>query len=950
MSKVLYSRISTDRARRFSVRTEITTNITGTRVDRKTPAALEAEEHLRKMARMEGLLASLYDGSRIRVNRCAMSGGALEIEYVEGETLEKEFDRILVGEGAEALRDAVRAYLGEVFPDDKMTETGEVSPEFTERFGELPGRMIPFMSLPVTDIDMIPGNVLSGRDGLTLLDYEWTFDFPVPASFAMYRILYYYPESSPMRRNMLPLTWYSGFGISKEDARSFREMEEHFQRYMRGESGAEDAAASEGDAPAVVEEASGTGSWSGLELLQVFFSDGSGFEPENVLYYPFTGRRVDARIRVPENAVEARLDPGDRCGACRIEGLRLEGSDEDLFFRTNGTRLSDDRVIFTEEDPQLIVRLPEGSDRVLLASLEIEHYDREKLDRMASRKRRGKSFFTRLRENLKKKRLGETPLCHIESQVSSPQMCVVRGWAYDPDSDVKIRVTRADGTEIPFEIHRFRRPDVEEEFSVTREEQNGFLLFAMRGDIGGDEFTLDLRAGMNRRSVSLSANENNFIAQIEQNLPGAGKYHSDFVNGRPSAAELEEQRRKSGKMTTRFSIVIPLYNTRPMYLDALLESVTAQSYPPWQLCLADGSSEDFVEEEVKKWLSDDRVRYVRLRENLGISGNTNAALDLADGDFIVLADHDDVLEADALYNIAKAIDEDPSLDILYTDEDLTDETGTCFFSPRYKPDFDPDRLCCVNYICHILAIRRSVMDEAGHFRTETDGAQDWDMILRCSEKTDRIRHIPKVLYHWRSSMESTAGNPESKGYAIEAGRRAIRDHMDRTGAKGDLEYTGLFVVFRPVLAADGTPRVTALMSGSPGDEKAKEKADDLAGRTEYPELDIIVTEAPEDEEPEGEYVVFIDSDMEAVSPDWADRLLGYCAREGTGIVGTCTDDTDPAVKRVDMVPRGGAMMRRDLYERFRNAGSWDDICAAVRGEGLCIVNDPGVRWRRNGDR
>ena len=234
-----------------------------------------------------------------------------------------------------------------------------------------------------------------------------------------------------------------------------------------------------------------------------------------------------------------------------------------------------------------------------------------------------------------------------------------------------------------------------------------------------------------------------------------------------------------------FSIVVPLYKTQEKYLNELVESIKDQTYSNWGLCLSDGSGADSPLKEILKELehSDSRIKVISSKESLQIAENTNAAIDIATGDYIVFADHDDILSIDALYECAKCINENSKVDMIYSDEDKVSMDGQTYFEPHFKPDLNMDLLCSVNYFCHLVVVKRQLLDQTGDLDGEYNGAQDYDFVLRCVEKTDAVYHIPKILYHWRAHMDSTAENPESKRYAFEAGRRAIQKHYERIGLK-----------------------------------------------------------------------------------------------------------------------------------------------------------------------
>ena len=264
-----------------------------------------------------------------------------------------------------------------------------------------------------------------------------------------------------------------------------------------------------------------------------------------------------------------------------------------------------------------------------------------------------------------------------------------------------------------------------------------------------------------------------------------------------SEEEYRAQKEYSFSKDIFMSLLVPAYETRKEYLRQLIDSVLAQSYGSFELIIADAGKSSGVRETVEEY-SDSRIIYKKLAENGGIAANTNSALELARGDVILLLDHDDLLERDALFHIAKAFEEGALF--VYTDEDKLSEgrRGSHYFSPNRKPDFDLELLYSNNYICHLTAMDAALLKAAGGFRPEYDGAQDYDLFLRCIEKMaekdfyipqGRIVHVPRVLYHWRVHELSTADNPESKLYAYEAGRRALEDMLKRRGIKGRAEHS-----------------------------------------------------------------------------------------------------------------------------------------------------------------
>lgn len=264
-----------------------------------------------------------------------------------------------------------------------------------------------------------------------------------------------------------------------------------------------------------------------------------------------------------------------------------------------------------------------------------------------------------------------------------------------------------------------------------------------------------------------------------------------------TVAELKAQRDYVFKERLLISIIVPAYETNEDFLKQLLDSVLLQSYENFELIIADASKSRVVREVLSEY-DDERLVYKKLEANAGISGNSNEGLKAAKGSIVTFLDHDDFLEPDALFYIAKAFDEGARL--VYTDEDKYN--GSIYFKANRKPDFDLDLLLSNNYICHLFAADIEIVKAVGGFRPEYDGAQDFDLILRCaqnvinekegealSEIRRKIVHIPRVLYHWRVHPDSTAENPDAKLYAYEAGLLAVQDYYDRRSIKAKVQHT-----------------------------------------------------------------------------------------------------------------------------------------------------------------
>lgn len=308
-----------------------------------------------------------------------------------------------------------------------------------------------------------------------------------------------------------------------------------------------------------------------------------------------------------------------------------------------------------------------------------------------------------------------------------------------------------------------------------------------------------------------------------------------------------------GHQTVKFSVVVPAYNTEPEHLADMIESIRQQTYGNWELCIADGSpasmlerfraGEDKLSQILVEYLTGPRVKYEHLSENLGISGNTNAAFALAAGDFVVMVDHDDVLEVDALEQIARVIYVHPQADFIYSDSDLTDHDNLYNYNHLLKPRWSQEMLYSANYITHLSVVRTSLLHRIGGWKKEYDGAQDWDLFLRIGEATKEIYHIPAVLYHWRAAASSTARDIGTKPYAKLAQLRSVQDHLDRRGLPGktafvDEQSTCIRVVWDPEYLASTDPEDVLLFTAE-GVQLSEESAVELRAWALQPDMGVI---------------------------------------------------------------------------------------------------------------
>lgn len=419
-------------------------------------------------------------------------------------------------------------------------------------------------------------------------------------------------------------------------------------------------------------------------------------------------------------------------------------------------------------------------------------------------------------------------------------------------------------------------------------------------------------------------------------------YSKKFVENSFLAVDNREQQEQTVfPRNIKFSILVPLYNTPKQYLDEMIQSVLNQTYKNWELCMADGSDE--AHHEVGEWCQeycrkDERIRYKKLEQNKGISINTNACFEMAEGDYIGLFDHDDILHPSVLYEVMKVICE-KNADFIYTDEatfEGNDITNIITF--HFKPDYAFDNLIANNYICHFSVFARELIKNAGLFRNEYDGSQDHDMILRLTSAAENVQHIPKLLYFWRSHPSSVASDINSKTYAIDAGKRAVRDHLESHGIHAVVESSRAFpTIYRIKYELTATPMISILIPNKDHVADLTNCIDSILEKSTYKNYEIIIIENNSKEEKtfayyqylenfenirviywehefnyaainnygagfaNGEYLLLLNNDMEVITYNWMEELLMYGQRKDVGAVGAKLYYGDDTIQHAGVV-------------------------------------------------
>lgn len=492
---------------------------------------------------------------------------------------------------------------------------------------------------------------------------------------------------------------------------------------------------------------------------------------------------------------------------------------------------------------------------------------------------------------------------------------------------------------------------------------------------------------------------------------------------RVSRQELFAQRKTKFSYAPKFSVVVPLYHTPAKFLKDLVRSMMYQSYANWELCLVNASPEDVhLTSLLENWaMRDKRIRVIRLEKNLGIAQNTNAGIAASTGEFIAFLDHDDFLEPDALFCYADALNKDKTIDVFYSDEDKTDEYAAHYFYPHFKSDFNIDLLHANNYMCHFLAVRKSLVDTVGGLNEKFDGAQDYDFVLRLTENTKKIYHCPRVLYHWRCSNQSTAANQGNKMYAIHAGKAALNAHYKRIGWNARAQEGAVDGWYQTKFTLKEEPLVSILIPNKDHTDDLDVCLNSFFERADYQNYEFIIIEnnsvLPEtfayyekiEKEHDnvkvvyweagfnysainnfgfkfakGDYIMLLNNDVELITPDIFQSMLGFCMRPEVGIVGAKLLYNDHTVQHAGVLVGAGGLadhvfkgiheddpgymgraissqdvsavtaacllVKRSVYEEvggledeFQVAFNDVDFCLKVRKAGYLIVYDADVK-------
>ena len=413
------------------------------------------------------------------------------------------------------------------------------------------------------------------------------------------------------------------------------------------------------------------------------------------------------------------------------------------------------------------------------------------------------------------------------------------------------------------------------------------------------------------------------------------------------------------------SIIMPVRNTDLTCLKRSISSVRNQAYPYWELCIAnDGSDKRGIREVLESFQAKDkRIKVVNLPQCTGIVGATNAALSMTTGEFVGFLDHDDELAPHALLQVVRWLNKQPELDVLYSDEDRIIGERRC--EPFFKPDWSPDLLLSMNYTGHFLVIRRELIQELGGLRPEAEGSQDYDLVLRITEKTNRIAHIPEILYHWRITPGSVTNRPESRARAFEAAQKALTSALERRGLQGQVMQIGEGR-YRIKYKVQCTPRISIIIPTRDKVHLLQRCVGTIHERSSYKNYELIIVDnqskdpATMDyltfvqqrgickvvpftepfnyakinnfavEQAEGEYLVFLNNDTEVISPDWLEELLSYAQQKRIGAVGAKLLFPDNTIQHGGVIVGLGGVAGHAFYGLPATDPGYMDLATVAR--------------------
>ena len=679
----------------------------------------------------------------------------------------------------------------------------------------------------------------------------------------------------------------------------------------------------------------------------VYFDYGNGFTPDaktDFTYYGFEA--TSGRIAVPTGCKAIRLDPIEGSFIAFSDPMIVTNCGVEKKISSNANFVLGEHYYFENVDPQFLVRFDDRAENSVCWVEFIGHIS------VCSAARDVNAISALVREI-------ENDRLHINEEYKNQEKQAEKIKQAELENNRLRETAEAEKDALKAKIDQLDlhyHTAIEQRNALQNEAAELKLMYAVISTSASWKLTKPLRVIMDfikkvLRKITpkplkkfLKCWRENGLKYTLRKVKDKLRHRQDYAAVRRpiyTAAELEAQKKVVFPRKVKFSILVPLYNTPEVFLKEMIQSVIDQTYSDWELCLADGSDDahKYVGHICKKYAENEPgILYRKLEKNMGISANTNVCIEMASGDYIGLFDHDDLLHPAALYEVMRAICEQ-NADFIYTDENTFHKAPKDAYCPHFKPDYSPDTLRGYNYICHFSVFARSLLEKVGTFRPECDGSQDYDMILRLTEKAKNVVHIPKILYYWRAHNASVASDVGAKPYVIKAAHKALQDHLEREGLKGKVLDTVMPSMYRIQYEIEGEPLVSVIIANKDHSDDLKKCLVSIREKTTYRNYEIIIVENNSTEpqtfafyeeakevygakvvtwesngkfnysainnfgmrEAKGEYYIFLNNDIEILTPSWMEEMLMFAQRKDVGAAGMMLYYPDDTVQHAGVI-------------------------------------------------
>lgn len=733
----------------------------------------------------------------------------------------------------------------------------QMTSEFQNIFGKVEGLKV--QSLLISNIDMIFDNLILKDDQIYCIDYEWVFTFPIPKDYIKFRSLYFYYNkyNSYLESKMSMIDFFDYFSIDKCLLKVFLSMEDNFQQYVHGEN--REYIYTKNYEKNIISIGSIDNMKNQLQQNQRKIQDLAELAQGREEHITYLGKMIQDKERHIHDLYRIRENFELENGNLK-NNLRIkEKEKEDLEKKVLDYMLEKEQLKMEFENNLKLLGDIEGKNKLLIHELEIL-------------------------ENSNKEITSENTLIKEENRRLEYENNYLKEYKH--------------------KIDKILRNPLYGLFILIRKVGRKILPVKMKKA---------LKIWYNDGFLSLC---NILKERVLHKHITKDVYETWILNNESTINEVEDLRYRP-----LISIVVPVYNVKDNQLIDCIESVINQTYSNWELCLIDDcSTMQSVKCVLQKYENNNKIKIVYRNKNGHICKATNDGIEIAVGKYIGFLDCDDVLSKNAIYEMTRMLNKDEELDFIYSDEDLLSEDGKRRFNPFFKPDWSPDTFMSMMYTCHFAIYRKEIIDEIGGIRVGFEGAQDYDFTLRFVEKSNKIGHIPKILYHWRAREESTAFNPEAKPYAFNAMEKAKKDALKRRQLKGKITFVEPILQYRIEYLLQNSPLISIIIPSKDNYIILKKCLDSIEEFSKNIRYEIIIVDNGSDKEnyekyknlcsvkkyqyiyqqmrfnfskmcnigseyANGEFFLFLNDDIEVLESGWLEKMAGHASLDYVGAVG-----------------------------------------------------------------